>query len=281
MSSEIRSSAGQKRRTPLIPSLHTSYFFKQEAKHLIAKGENRFKLGLFTLMRCSVLSLAFTVCACAYRFHRRLGISTLEDNAEKLLLFTFFACVSFICLFLYRALFCGAVLFAYKQERQNDPHTTALSYIESKDAFSSAFGEYLLFIIANAIIFVFPSMCIALYRTNEKFDAITVIIYAIFILTYLYLLCIINGITAVLPCINGKKRISSAIMLLKGHICEFIFLNIRLLPSLMLSVLSLGVLHLTHTAPMICASYACFVSYAEDVGAYSKLLPKGIDTNER
>ena len=84
-----------------------------------------------------------------------------------------------------------------------------------------------------------------------------------------------------MSCIDGDGRLLRAVSLFKGHICEFIFLNIRLVPSVLVSVLSLGVLHVLHTSPLVYASYACFASYADDVGKYGKILPKGTYTNEQ
>ena len=281
MHQKKRLSAGQKKHTPLFPSLHTSYFLKQEAKFIISKNENRFRFGICTLLMCSVPILALAVCFGTFYFFNEYGLYGLTLSSQKLLFCTFAFCVLFSGAFMSFALYCGALRLAYTETKENCSLGVILYAVSTKKAFGKAFGEYLLFLISNTVISVFPVFCVMLWLENEKFDVTLGIIYTVCILTYLYLLCIINGVFVILSCLDGKKRIQRAVSLLKGHICEFIFLNIRLFPCAVFSVLSLGVLYLTHTAPLVYASYACFASYAEDVGAYGKILPKGIDTDEQ
>ena len=274
-------SAGQKRRTPLLPSLHTSYFFKQEAKHVISKNENRFRMGAVTLIICAVPTLVLSVCFCTICFFKQYPFSTLTPSAGKLLLCTFLFCVTLSGSFICYALFSGSLLFAYGEEKDKSTLSAVLYAFCTKRTLGKVFGEYLIYLILNSIISVFPIFCVTFNAANEKNDITSIIIYTVFILTYLYLLCIINGVFVIMSCMSENRRFVRAVSLFKGHICEFIFLNIRLIPSFALSVLSLGVLHVTHTSPLVYASYACFASYAEDVGKYGKILPKGTYTNEQ
>ncbi len=274
-------SAGQKRHTLLLPSLHTSYFFKQEAKHVISKNENRFRLGAITVILCAVPTLVLSVCLCAVYFFKKYPFSTLTPSAGKLLLCTFLFCVTLLGSFICYALFSGSLLFAYGEEKDKSMLSAVLYAFCTKRSFGKVFGEYVIYLILNAIISVFPIFCVTFTLSNEKIDITSVIICTVFILTYLYLLCIINGVFVIMSCMGENRCFARAVSLFKGHICEFIFLNIRLIPSFVLSVLSLGVLHITHTSPLVYASYACFASYAEDVGKYGKILPKGTYTNEQ
>ena len=274
-------SAGQKRHTPLFPSLHTSYFLKQEAKHVISKNENRFRIGAVTLILYAVPTLVFSICFCAICFFKKYPFSTLTPSAGKLLLYTFLFCVILLGGFMCYALFSGSLLFAYGEEKDKSTLSAVLYAFCTKRAFRKVFGEYSLYLILNVLISVFPIFCVTFTLGNKKIDIAAGIICTVFILTYLYLLCIINGVFVILSCTSSDRRFTRSVSLFKGHICEFIFLNIRLIPSFILSVLSLGVLHVTHTSPLIYASYACFASYAEDVGKYGKILPKGTYTNEQ
>ncbi len=277
MNFERKISAGQKRHTPLFPPLHTSFFLKKEAVHLFSKC--RFTLGLCTFLSFAVLSVSFTIVLFALYFRENFGLATLTKASENMLLYTFICCVLFICFFVVFALFSGGVRFAYLCEKETKGDI--LYALTDRYTLGKTLCYYIVFLFSNALNFIFPVFCIAVYEKNGKFDTDTAIICTVCILTYLYLLCIINSVFAILCCLNGEKRISRAFLLLRGHICEFIFLNIRLIPSVLLSVLSCGILHLTHTMPLIYASYACFASFAEDTELYKKLLPKGNDKYEQ
>ncbi len=274
-------SAGQKKRTPLFPSLHTSYFIKKEARNIVLKNDNRLRFGVMTLLSFGVVTLILSVCLSAFYIFKKYPFPTLSPSSGALLFYTFLFCVMLVGTFMLYALFSGCVLFAYGEEKEKSSVGTALYAFCTKKAFGKVFGEYLLYLISNAVISAFPIFCVMFALDNKKFDITAVIIYTVFILTYLYLLCIINGVFIILSCTGGKRRFTAAVSLFKGHICEFIFLNIRLIPTRLMSAASLGVLHLTHTAPLVYASYACFASYAEDVGKYGKILPKGTYKDEQ
>lgn len=280
MNFQKRSSAGQKRRTPFFPSLHTSYFIKQEAKYLVSKNENRLYSGFCTLLIFGVLSLVFCICATSFYFLEKYGLPTLTHSSQKLLFYTFSFCVLFFGFFICFALFCGLLRFAYNDEKERGEKNVLFAFYNKK-AFGKVFSEYLMYLLSNVVISAFPIFCVMFTRANAKFDIASGIICTVFILTYLYLLCIINGVFVIMSCIDGDGRLLRAVSLFKGHICEFIFLNIRLVPSVLVSVMSLGVLHVLHTSPLVYASYACFASYADDVGKYGKILPKGTYTNEQ
>ena len=277
MNIERKISAGQKRHTPLFPSLHTSYFLKKEAVYLFS--EYRMCLGLCTFLSFAVISVCFTLTVFAFYFKESIGLSTLTNASENILFYTFAGCISFLCLFVLFALFSGGVRSAYLCSK--GIKCDILYAFENGQMLEETFCRYIVFLILNAICLIFPVLGMTVYEKNGKFDADTVIICTVCILTYLYLLCIISSVFAIMCCLNGEKRTSRAFSLLKGHVCEFIFLNIRLIPSVLLSVISCGVLHMTHTMPLIYASYACFASFAEDTEEYKKLLPKGNDKDEQ
>ena len=140
MNFQKRSSAGQKRRTPFFPSLHTSYFIKQEAKYLVSKNENRLYSGFCTLLIFGVLSLVFFICAASFYFLEKYGLPTLTHSSQKLLFYTFSFCVLFFGFFICFALFCGLLRFAYNDEKERGEKNVLFAFY-SKKAFGKVFLE--------------------------------------------------------------------------------------------------------------------------------------------
>ena len=270
MNTNNSSSAGQKRRTSAFLPLHTSLFFIREAKHLLSKRDALFRLCICSVFSVFCISFGILLTIASIFFYRSSGFPTLTEKANGILFTVFTACIWFCVLFFCYVLKNVQTYLALQIEK-NDEKPFFRHFVTSSNI-KKCFFEYLSFLISNIIICPFLILAYAVYKANAKINVETMVICGILILTYLYLLCIIKGVYIFLPHVQNEentfKRIKCAVSLLCGNVCRFIFLNLRLLPYVIISAVSFGILHVFYTSPLISSSYASFISFVYDVQKY-------------
>lgn len=286
MNCKRTASVGQKRRTCIFSSFHTSSFFVHEGKNILCKKDAHFRFCICSLLSAFTAAFAVLLMLSAVFLYKYSAFPTLSDRSARTLTAVFAVIICFFTSFFRYALRCGRSHLAVQLEKNEVPNTDAVLYrLSSLESFKKCFMEYLLYLLSNALICPFLVLSFAVYKTSTKNDAETVIICSILILTYLYFLCIINGVYIFLPHLQNDesiiKRLKYAVILTRGNVCRFIFLNIRLIPYAVTSVLSLGVLHIFYNSALISSSYASFVSFVFDVEKYKNELLKGNDINEQ
>ncbi len=270
MNTSNSSTAGQKRHTSAFLPLHTSSFFISEAKHLISKRDAFFRLCICSVFSVFCISFGILLTIASIFFYRSSGFPTLTEKANGILFTVFTACIWFCVLFFCYVLKNIQTDLALQSERKVEKslfdHSLTPSTVKKR------FYEYLSFLISNIIICPFLILAYAVYKANAKINVETMVICGILILTYLYLLCIIKGVYIFLPHVqnneNTFKRMKCAASLLCGNVCRLIFLNLRLLPYVIISAMSFGILHVFYTSPLISSSYASFVSFVYDARKY-------------
>ncbi len=270
MNTNNSSSAGQKRRISVFLPLHTSSFFISEAKHLISKRDALFRLCVCSVFSLFCISFGILMTAASIFFYTSSGFPTLTEKANGILLTVFTVCILFCVLFFCYVLKNVQTELALQLDRKEEK--SFFEHLLTPSSIKKYFFEYISFLISNIIICPFLILAYAVYKTSAKINVETMVICGILILTYLYLLCIIKGVYIILSHIQDEKNVFTglkrAASLLYGNVCRFIFLNLRLLPYIIISVLSVGILHVFYTSPLISSSYASFISFVYDARKY-------------
>ena len=256
-------SVGQKKKTCGALCVASSSFHIYEGKRMMYGGKT---LPLCIYSVCCLVFFLFPIAVSCilYRMAEQYSFSLLNTKSELLLTVSFCTILTFSCLFLSYAFYTKALIYAFSLQNSQTPSVPVLC--KEKAEFRKLFLSYSVTAISYLIPFLLCLLSLSVFAEAEEFSTVIGIICAVMILTSLYLLCIISCVMNVYHCTGSLQY---ALRSIRGHICEYIFLSIRLIPCRLLSLLSLGVLVPFYSMPYAMLCYGSYVSFLRSSQNYA------------
>ena len=256
-------SVGQKKKTCRALCLASSSFHIYEGKRIMYSVKT---LPLCIYSACCLIFFLFptAVSFILYRMADQHAFSLLNTQSARLLLTSFCTILTFFCLFLSHVFYTKALIYALFLQDSQAENMSAL--YTGKTDFRKLLLSYIITVISYIPPFLLCALSLSVFAEAEEFSTVIGIICTIMILTSLYLLCIINCVMSIYRCTDSLQY---ALRSIRGHVCEYIFLNVRLIPCRLLSLLSLGVLIPFYSMPYTMLCYSSYISFLRSSQNYA------------